>query len=257
MAWTASPSAASSTKKYSSFWFHGFRFIQFITSGTVAGVMIFFVHHLRDSHIKIPWMFFLLQGAALTTILWLAVSSLLQYWHRLSPLINAIVNGFTGCVWIGAFGLLAYRMGSLTVRGCSTEIWGTDQGVLVCQLYKLLFSAAVVAIAATICAFILDIRTLHPKDSRGAYGRAITDQQGKEPLMHKSLPKGFATEETQYLRPDANEQLYDPGSNTPSAPLRSLSPAANSDGGHTPDALQAGRRGRSASPGVSRWRELE
>lgn len=86
-----------------------------------------------------------LQAAALTTILWLAVSSLLQYWHRLSPLANAIINGFTGCVWIGAFSLLSYRMGSLTVRGCSTEVWGTDQGVLVCQLYKLLFSAAVVA----------------------------------------------------------------------------------------------------------------
>lgn len=111
--------------------------------------------------------------------------------------------------------------------------------------------------AATICAFILDIRTLHPKDRRGAYGRAVADQQGKEPLMHKNLPKGFATEETQYLRPEADGQLYDPGSNTPSAPLRSLSPAANDDGGYHPDALQAGRRTRSVSPGVSRWREME
>lgn len=57
---------------------------------------------------------------------------------------NAIVNGFTSCVWIGAFSLLAWRMGNLTVRACSTELWGSDKGVLVCQLYKVLFGAACV-----------------------------------------------------------------------------------------------------------------
>lgn len=60
-------------------------------------------------------------------------------------MLNVIVNGFTGIVWIAAFSLLAWRMKSITFRGCTTELWGNDQGILVCQLYKVLFSAAIVA----------------------------------------------------------------------------------------------------------------
>lgn len=58
MAWSKTTPKGMSTHKYSSLWFHGFRFVQFIASGTVTGIMIFFIHHLRDSHIKIPWFFF-------------------------------------------------------------------------------------------------------------------------------------------------------------------------------------------------------
>lgn len=108
---------------------------------------------------------------------------------------------------------------------------------------------------ATICAFILDIRVLRKKDTRGSYGRTLGDQASKEPLRHKGLPKGFTSEETQYLRPESTEQLYDPGASSPSAPLRSLSPVPANERTHELETYSHARRARSVSPGVSRWKE--
>ncbi|KAH6612364.1 hypothetical protein C7974DRAFT_405434 [Boeremia exigua] len=117
---------ARRTRKYSSVWFHGFRFVQFLASTMVAGVMFLFIHHLQDTNITIPWMFFLvslpilrsnsasdiykLQAAALTTFSWIILSSLLHYYYRLSPFCNIIVNGFMVCIWTVAFTLLVRRM---------------------------------------------------------------------------------------------------------------------------------------------------
>ncbi|KAH8722667.1 hypothetical protein GQ44DRAFT_570322, partial [Phaeosphaeriaceae sp. PMI808] len=150
-------------------WFHVFRFFQLLASSVVAGLMLFFIHHLRGEEIKIPWFFFFLQSAALSTLAWLACSTLLRCCHRLSSFISAIVNGFLGSIWIVAFSLLAWRMGALTIRGCTPELWGNDKGVYVCQLYKVLFSAAALGVLSNICVFVVDMRMLHSRDKRGQY----------------------------------------------------------------------------------------
>lgn len=140
------------THNRSNVWLHVFRFVQFLASPIVADVMLFFIHHLRDTNVTIPWMFFLvslsilpsnlasnvckLQAAALTTFSWVILSLLLHYSSRLSPFCNAFVNGLTVCLCTVAFTLLAWRMGTVTDRGRTTALWGRGKSVLVCRLYK-------------------------------------------------------------------------------------------------------------------------
>jgi len=58
---------AGRTRKRSNVWFHVFRFVQFLASTIVAGVIFFFMRHLRDTNVTIPWMFFLVSLAILTS----------------------------------------------------------------------------------------------------------------------------------------------------------------------------------------------
>jgi len=111
---------------------------------------------------------------------------------------------------------------------------------------------------ATICALIVDIRTLSPTDSRGAYGRALPPKDlGREPLRHKDMLDEIELEKTQFLYPDATQQQYNPGQGSPRIVLRSLSPAAGNSRGHSPDGYQDRRRERSVSPGRLNFKDLE
>lgn len=52
---------------------------------------------------------------------------------------------------------------------CDTQNWGNETGVMICEIYKALFSFAVIGCVAAIPAVILDIRVRREQMRQGAY----------------------------------------------------------------------------------------
>ena len=89
-------------------------------------------------------------GAAVLTVLHLAVGAILQCLHRLEPRYNAFANGVVGAAWIGALVLLiVHKLGPIT-GACSAEYWAGDSGTRACQLYKVTFIGAICGMSVII-----------------------------------------------------------------------------------------------------------
>lgn len=68
-----------------------------------------------------------------------------------------VLNIILFILWIVSIGILGYSMkGTISVT-CDTSNWGTSTGVMVCRLYKTLFSFVVISLAMTFLHIILDI----------------------------------------------------------------------------------------------------
>jgi hypothetical protein len=141
--------------------------LQALSACVVAGIMFFFIGHLREQSYTIPWMFFMvsrsrtshiiplvatndpdqqLQGAAITTLLTIVLLSLWKWFRGPSPILSCCLQAFFFVVWTIGFGLLANAMQGTITRPCTTAYWGNDEGVRVCDLYKILFGGAAVGV---------------------------------------------------------------------------------------------------------------
>jgi hypothetical protein len=76
------------------------------------------------------------------TILTGILIAIWNWWKGTSPIVSACVSGFLFALWSVGFGLLANAMNTTITRPCTIEYWGTDEGVNVCTLYKVLFAGA-------------------------------------------------------------------------------------------------------------------
>jgi len=146
---------------------------QVLSSCVVAGVMFFFVSHLRQQNYAIPWMFFMvsrggstkdrvfkpvaprpyriliprkLQASAILTLITILVLSLWSCFRGPIPLASSIVHGVLFIAWGVGFGLLANAMSSTLTRPCTSVYWGNSQGIQICTLYKALFAGAAVGV---------------------------------------------------------------------------------------------------------------
>lgn len=82
-----------------------------------------------------------LQSAALATIVALVVITVVGICLRkASMLSNLLIDIFLSILWVVAFSLLSNAMRSTLLRECTVILWGDDQGVRICVLYKLLFA---------------------------------------------------------------------------------------------------------------------
>jgi len=58
----------------------------------------------------------------------------------LSPRLNLILNTALFCLWGMGFGMLSYYMSPTLGNYCNTKTWENDAGVMVCRIYKTLFT---------------------------------------------------------------------------------------------------------------------
>jgi hypothetical protein len=68
-----------------------------------------------------------------------------------------ILNIILLILWIASIGILGYSMQGTIGTTCNTSNWGTSTGVMVCRLYKTLFSFVVISLAMAVFHIILDI----------------------------------------------------------------------------------------------------
>ena len=59
---------------------------------------------------------------------------------------------------------------------CTVDLWQTDMGVIVCRLYKAMYSFLVIGLASEAANAILDYRVMGEQESTGTY----------QPMVNKS-----------------------------------------------------------------------
>ncbi|KAI9781719.1 MAG: hypothetical protein M1839_005712 [Geoglossum umbratile] len=214
--------AKATTKKppsrYPALPFHLIRFTQLLSSLVVSAIMLYFVYHLRHDHFNVPWTFLVLTGVALFTLLTQTVTIVFYFCHALNPLFNLIINAALSVFWATGFGLLAWAMSGTLVHKCNVTNWHSDAGIMVCRLYKTLFTFALTGLLSTFSALILDIVVRKRENARGRYIPANDPTDNKAPAGFRlsshpgndglENPRAFAGEQETGYSPPSDQQRY-------------------------------------------------
>ncbi|EGU84445.1 hypothetical protein FOXB_05038 [Fusarium oxysporum f. sp. conglutinans Fo5176] len=130
---------------------------QVISSCLVAGIMFFFIAHLNQEHVKIPWMFFFLQGSALATLVSITAMGIWIVLRSPVPKTSAFVNAVLAALWATGYGLLINAIEPTILIPCTKRRWGNDRGILVCGLYKTLLAVGGTGLLSSIAMVVVDI----------------------------------------------------------------------------------------------------
>jgi hypothetical protein len=68
------------------------------------------------------------------------VTIVFYFCRALNPTVNLAINAMLSVFWATGFGLLTWAMSGTLVHKCNATNWGNDAGVMVCRLYKALFT---------------------------------------------------------------------------------------------------------------------
>jgi len=77
---------------------------------------------------------------SLLTVLFLAATIVFHCLTGLSPRLNIVLNSALFSLWGMGFGMLSYFMAPTLGHYCNTSTWENDAGVMVCRIYKTLFT---------------------------------------------------------------------------------------------------------------------
>ena len=88
-----------------------------------------------------------LLGASSLSVLALIFTVFLHCGIGLSPRLNIAINAFLSAAWAGSFGFFTYYISSMLSNKCDIQHWNEDAGVIVCRIYKALFTSAMVALS--------------------------------------------------------------------------------------------------------------
>lgn len=131
--------------------------------------MSFFMYHLSHDHWNTPWTFVLLMASSLFSVAALCVTIVLHCCIGLKPDLNIAINGFLSLLWVVSWSLLTWYMSPTLQNMCDVEHWQEDTGIMVCRIYKALFTFAFFGTISTLCALCLDFYVRRQNTRRGIY----------------------------------------------------------------------------------------
>lgn len=153
--------AKTAPSQYPRIPFHALRCVQLISSIVVGAIMSFFMYHLSHDHWNTPWTFVLvcrgnyeardgctdissaqLMASSLFSVAALCVTIVLHCCVGLKPDLNIAINGFLSLLWVVSWSLLTWYMSPTLQNMCDVEHWQEDTGIMVCRIYKALFTFA-------------------------------------------------------------------------------------------------------------------
>jgi hypothetical protein len=91
-------------------------------------------------------------AVALLTLLSLTTTIILHCFYGLNPTLNTILNSSLALLWAVGFSLLSWWSAGTLAHVCNTDNWEDDMGVLVCRMYKALFSFSLMGLLSTLLA---------------------------------------------------------------------------------------------------------
>ncbi|PPJ53650.1 hypothetical protein CBER1_00799 [Cercospora berteroae] len=159
--------------------FHGIRSAQLLASLVVGGIMMYFIYQLTHDKWNTPWTFIWLSAASLFSIVALLVTIVLHCCFGLNPRFNLAINGFLLVVWAISWSLLTWFMSGTLANMCDVQHWHEDVGIMVCRIYKALFTFTLLGFISTIAAFLLDIWVHRKNTSRGMYTLQELDHKNR------------------------------------------------------------------------------
>lgn len=96
-------------------------------------------------------------AAALMTAIEQIVSFLRQRFWSFPAKTNLFIHSLLFAFWVVALSLLTIRLNGMVLsRSCDLSIWLTEMGMMVCQLYKVIYSFSVVCLATALGGVALD-----------------------------------------------------------------------------------------------------
>ncbi|KAK4989709.1 hypothetical protein LTR50_003034 [Elasticomyces elasticus] len=87
----------------------------------------------------------------------------------LNPRLNIALNSTLSAMWITGFGMLAWWMTGTLTHFCDVQTWNDETGIMVCRIYKALFTFSLLGLVSTLCALGLDIYVRRQQTLRGVY----------------------------------------------------------------------------------------
>lgn len=150
-------------------------------SVAVPPEFIFVSQHLfQTSHVLVSFLPLLtVVQLIMTSIITLVATNFTIYIHvfrKMAPRTSLIVNGLVFVLWIVGLALITAKIGSMVLgHTCKTPLWVTPTGMMVCRIYKALYSFIVMATASAGASVILDINVGNEQSRRGAY-REMKDE---------------------------------------------------------------------------------
>jgi len=158
--------------------FHSLRSAQLLASMIVGAIMSYFIYHLTQDHWGTPWTFIVLTVVSLLTVAFLLFTIILHLFTGLKAQLNLALNTLLFVLWGMGFGMLAYWMSGTLKHHCDVSNWTDDTGIMVCRIYKALFSFALLGFVATVCALALDVYIHRLGMRRGRHMR-LSDADAK------------------------------------------------------------------------------
>jgi hypothetical protein len=219
--------------------FRALQALQLLCALAVTVIMVWFIYHLRDSSIAVPWKFIFvfppfcfnllpnkltstqLVTTSLFTLLALTANIVLYLPTAPPPLYNALYNSLLLVLWTAAFGILAVAMKWTLQRTCVLSDWDTDAGMTVCKVYKALFAFALAELPITFLALCLDLVVRRQERVSGVYVRTedkagmydpyseskrLTDNGAPSPRV-LSVGYGLRKDEKRGLREEDEEHM--------------------------------------------------
>jgi hypothetical protein len=110
-----------------------------------------------------------LMTVALLTLLSLTTTIILHCFYGLNPTLNTILNSSLALLWAVGFSLLSWWSAGTLAHVCNRDNWEDDMGVLVCRMYKALFSFSLMGLLSTLLALVLDIHVQRQAVARGRF----------------------------------------------------------------------------------------
>lgn len=111
---------------------------------------------------------------SLLTIFALAATIGLHCFYGLNAALNTALNTSLAVLWGVSFALLSWWSAGTLAHECNVGSWESDTGVSVCRLYKALFSFALLGLASTVFALVLDVRVQRSATNRGQFQQLDT-----------------------------------------------------------------------------------
>ncbi|KAK1808602.1 hypothetical protein LTR12_017050 [Friedmanniomyces endolithicus] len=179
--------------------FHGLRTFQLVSSVIVGGIMSFFIWHLTHDHWSTPWTFIWLTSASLFSIAALFFTIILHCFIGLNPRLNIALNGFLAILWTLSWSLLTYYMSGTLANVCDKAHWHEDTGIMVCRIYKALFTFTLLGFVSTLAALGLDIYVRRQQTRRGVYRLHDLDTKARP-----EATRGPFTDEVEARQGDGN-----------------------------------------------------
>ncbi|KAK4540749.1 hypothetical protein LTR36_008964 [Oleoguttula mirabilis] len=156
--------------------------------------MSFFIWHLTHDHWSTPWTFIWLTAASLFSVASLFFTIILHCCTGLNPRLNLAINSCLAILWALSWSLLTWYMSGTLANVCDTEHWHEDVGIMVCRIYKALFTFTLVGLVSTLAALCLDIYVRRQQTRRGVY--RLQDLDAKRP----EATRGPFTDEHDYAQ---------------------------------------------------------
>ncbi|OJD36651.1 marvel domain-containing protein 2 [Diplodia corticola] len=154
--------------------FHSLRSAQLLAAAVVTCVLAFFVDQLHRDGYSIPWTFLLLLTVSVLTLLFLCLTLVQHCCCGLNPRLNLLLNSGLLVIWTLGFALLSWWSSGTMGHVCNKANWHDDDGIMICRIYKALFSFSLLGLVSTLAALLLDIYVFKRSTRRGKYNQMLT-----------------------------------------------------------------------------------